>query len=74
MPPPRERGYHAACAYGTGLIVHGGSSSVPGSEPLSDWHMFDLGLGTWIQLECYWAPQNGMVIPDRHFILFRKMH
>lgn len=74
VSPPRERGYHAACSYGAGLVVHGGSNSVPGSEPMSDWNVFDVGLGTWIETECFWAPQGGMVIPDKHFVINRKMH
>jgi hypothetical protein len=57
--PPFERGYHASCVYGPALIVHGGTGSYPGANPFSDWHMFDFGLGVWIEVQCLTVPKEG---------------
>jgi len=46
---PEVRGHHAGCVIGCGLIIHGGSG-VFGKTVLNDWHMFDLGLSSWIKL------------------------
>lgn len=72
--PPSERGFQAGSIYGCGLIIHGGTASFPGAEILGDWHLFDIGLGSWITVEVFMKPPGGVPLPSKPFILNRKMH
>lgn len=67
IPPPCERGFHAACTFGPGLFIHGGVSSITGADPYGDWNLFDLGLAAWIKIQVFWLPTAGMTLPDRYF-------
>lgn len=50
VEPPTPRSFHSSCIFGAGLFVWGGVDSYTGAKIESDWHLFDFGLGCWIQV------------------------
>ena len=69
LPAPKCRAFSGSCAIGCGLFMHGGYGLIDGFRygALSDWHMFDMGLGVWIKLTV-----NGKT--GHPFELHRNMH
>ena len=49
---PKNRTFSAGCTIGPGFFMHGGFGLIDGFNDgvLDDWHMFDIGLGIWCQV------------------------
>ena len=67
---PVARCYQAGAVFGSGLFVHGGQAGET-LKTMSDWNLFDFGLGVWIKLEVDEVRADGQRVPLE---LTRKMH
>jgi hypothetical protein len=60
---PEPRAWHAGCVIGAGLFIHGGQGistvNLNKSVILPDFHLFDLGLFSWIKLNIVAEEQGG---------------
>lgn len=72
--PPSQRAFHGSCVFGAGLFVHGGNESHASAPVMDDWHLFDFGLATWIEITVQMKPREGELVSDLAFMAHRKMH